>query len=1011
MRRLVFSVILGTGLLFGPVSPRLPACGLNIDDHALVAGLQHQHGQASVPPSADLTSTEPPSAEAVASLVQELGNRDPVIREAAIRRLAAHPKESAVAVVEALTRERLAVRLAVMELLVLWKAPVGDMDPWRPETFSDDLLKALSEWAAAPGKQPGSRPAELSDEERASVARDLADLMRARSPTEVQAIRERLARFGVVLLPEVCARLGAVEDDEARERLTALRYRLAASDVLALRWPSGFDRLASMDAGTRRRAAEELGRFAGPADVSLLLELFSGPDALVREIGLRLLNEMGGAQTADAWVRLLADPEPNVRAAVLKQLAEEPSASLVSAIAEYVAGESDPDLIVHAVRALRAARSQAAAACLISLLKNPAWQVRAEAAEALSAMPTGSSGMSGAEAADVHAALIGLLEDQDGFVVSRAVAGLRGTGSVAAVEPLVRAAGAHPELAAEIVAGLASDASLRSKAVVHLRSFCTHADPAVRAAAIAGLGGAASDAIEKEILVALADPESPVRIAAANALFQIMDARRLSSDRCFLAVGRPSCSLGSQGGPSRWDPGEASAVADSGSEPSGAARGIDTQPAPTPPGRTQPDDRGRVFKSLAIEDPLIAGWRSGRSRPLWMTATIPLLENMLAAPQVDERVAACRPLVALGREDLALPVLLAAVRVTESGYARIVAILPWLPIEARREFLEQLRQMKPDGEALTALVSAIAQVPDDDADGPLWALLASPTADIEVGAQAFIGLVKVYFGDDNFDPPAIPVAQRRYVTIVAQDKVASGPPMQRLIALALLLGTGPEVAGEVAGRMFEDASLPNNVRADAFQAWLLSRQSGSARELAVANMTHPLVEVRRLALAYLSLGPNALLHLRNRIWLYSAAWSGDVESGYDVNGRISLQPPRPLRAAMLRPMLTDPDPQAAAYAGYLVSLFSRPEGLAPLVSYWRAHARSDEAWTRLVYRAAAAVNNEQLVPLLEEIYGRYRKDDNAVREFYWTIQTMAPGDKIQALRARIRDEVGMDWLR
>lgn len=1004
-------MILGMNLLLGPVLPGLSAWGLAIDDRGLVAWVPQPHGQASAPPPADLTSTEPPTAEAVACLVRELGNRDPVIREAAVRRLAAHPNESTVAVVEALTRERLAVRLAVMELLALWKAPVRDMDPWRPETFSDDRLKALHEWAVGPHKQPGSRPAELSDDERASAGRDLADLMRARSPTEVQAIRERLARLGVALLPEVCARLGTVENDQARERLTALRYRLAASGALAVRWPSGFERLASTDAGTRRRAAEELGRFAGPADVSLLIELFSSPDALVREIGLRLLNETGGAQTADALVRLLADPEPNVRAAVLKQLAEEPSPSLASAIAAYVAGEADPDLIVYAIRALRAARSRAAAACLIGLLKNPAWQVRAEAAEALSVMPNGSSGMSGVEAADVYAALIGLLEDEDGFVVSRAVAGLRGTGWVAAVEPLVRAVGAHPELAAEIVAALASDVGLRYEAVVHLRSFCAHAEPAVRAAAIAGLGGAAPDQIEKEMLVTLADPESQVRIAAANTLFQIMDACRVSSDSRFLAVQPPSLSPGSLGGPSRRDRGEGSAVADSGSEPSGSARDIDTQPAPTQPGRTRPDQRRRVSTGPAIEDPLIALWRSGRSRPSWMRAAIPLLEKMLAAPQVDERVAACRPLVGLGREDLALPVLLADVRVTESGYARIVAILPWLPIETRREFLEQLRQMKPDGEALTALVSAIAQVPDDDADDPLWALLASPTADIEVGAQAFTGLVKVYFGDDNFDPPAIPVAKRRYVTIVAQDKVASGPPMQRLIALVLLLGTAPDAAGEVAGGMFEDASLPDNVRADAFQAWLLSRQSTSARELAVANMTHPLVEVRRLALAYLSLGPSALLHLRNRIWLYSAARAGDAESGYDVSGRINLQPPRPLRLGMLRPILTDPDPQAAAYAGYLVSLFSRPEGLAPLVSYWRTHAMGDETWTRLVYRAAAAVNNEQQVPLLEEIYGRYGKDDNALREFYWTIQTMAPGDKIKKLRARIRDEVGIDRLR
>lgn len=901
MRPGSYNLLIGIGLLLGPA----------------LAG-------ASAPPG-DLTSTGTPTAEMVARLVQESGNRDAVIREAVVRRLAGYPDESAAVVVEAFTTDRLAVRLAAYELLTLWRAPVRDMDPWRPETFDQDHLKVIGEWAATPGKRPAVRPVELTRDELASVGRDLTDLVRVRSTAEAQAIRERLARIGAALLPEVCARLKTVEDDQGRERLTALRYRLTASDDLALRWPSGFERLASRDAGTRQHAAGELGRFAGRADVPMLLELFSSPDALVREISLRRLSELGGAETTDAMVRLLGDPEPNVRAAVLKQWAERPVPSVAPDLAAFVARETDPDLVVHAVRALRAVKNHEAVACLMSLLKHPVWQVRAEAAEALGECIELSPGISSEMKADAYGALIGLLEDADGYIVSRVITALRRAELPAAVEPLVKAAGAHPELAADIVSLLGESDSLRSPAAVHLRSFCTHAEAAVRAAAVTGLGIAAPDDIDKEILATLADPEGKVRIAAADALFHIIDASRSPSQ-----------------------------------------------------------DRA---------------------------AAVPFLERMLAAPQVDERVAACRPLVALGREELALPMLLAIARASTSVYPRTVTVLPWLPASQRRAFIDQLLRINPRGEALTALVSAIAHLPDENAAEYLWALLESPAADIDVGGQVFTALTRAYFGDDNYDPPAIPIAKRRLVTTIVLQKAGSGPPMQRLIALVLLLGTSPDAAAEMASNMFYDASIPESVRADTFQVLLLSQQGKSGLELAVANIAHPLVEVRRLALAYLSQGANALLYLRNRIWLFTVVQSGPTGAAYESTGdQIDLKPPERISPDALRRMLADSDSKSVAYAGYLLSLFGDEDGFGPLVAYWRTHAINDDTWTRLVYRAAAALNNEEHVPLLEDIYERHRQDDYSIREFYWTIQVMT-GPRILKLQAKIRAEVGMDCLR
>src|SRR5262249_36601518 len=141
--------------------------------------------------------------------------------------------------------------------------------------------------------------------------------------------------------------------------------------------------LSATAAPTRHQAVQELAQRAGADDEPLLLELFSDPDPLVRELSLRALHAVAGARAAESLTTLLRDPEPNVRAAVLKQLAEEPSPGMVPKIAEYIAGEKDADVVVHAVRALRAAKGKASFEPLKGLLGHESWRVRAEVAEGL----------------------------------------------------------------------------------------------------------------------------------------------------------------------------------------------------------------------------------------------------------------------------------------------------------------------------------------------------------------------------------------------------------------------------------------------------------------------------------------------------------------------------------------------------------------------------------------------------------------------------------------------------
>jgi len=115
---------------------------------------------------------------------------------------------------------------------------------------------------------------------------------------------------------------------------------------------------------------------------------------------------------------------------------------------------------------------------------------------------------------------------------------------------------------------------------------------------------------------------------------------------------------------------------------------------------------------------------------------------------------------------------------------------------------------------------------------------------------------------------------------------------------------------------------------------------------------------------------------------------------------------------MVRPLTADKeDQQSAASAAYLLALSGDRSALDTLVAYWRQHGKSDSDWARLVYRAVAAINDDALVPVLEEVYaGMAERGSYYGRELYWTIRSMK-GPNVLKLRKKMRDELGADVLR
>lgn len=268
------------------------------------------------------------------------------------------------------------------------------------------------------------------------------------------------------------------------------------------------------------------------------------------------------------------------------------------------------------------------------------------------------------------------------------------------------------------------------------------------------------------------------------------------------------------------------------------------------------------------------------------------------------------------------------------------------------------------------------------------------------------GLAIAYLGSTYYSPSRISRPARREVVREATSQATAGTEMQRLAALALLGSVAPDEAAQVAATLADDTRLSDELRRDAFQVLLVTLPRARATEAAIAAVRGDDGSRKGLALIRLVEDREALALLRDAIQMNV---DSEGASYFHGNGRaIVPEPPPGLEPQHVRPLVDDPDPKTAAYAGYLLALLGEQDGLDSLIRYWRAREEDDEKLYKLVYRAIAALNDSTRVPLLEEIYGRL--DQWTISEFYWTIRIMS-GPEILRLRKRIRDEVGMSSLR
>ena len=209
-----------------------------------------------------------------------------------------------------------------------------------------------------------------------------------------------------------------------------------------------------------------------------------------------------------------------------------------------------------------------------------------------------------------------------------------------------------------------------------------------------------------------------------------------------------------------------------------------------------------------------------------------------------------------------------------------------------------------------------------------------------------------------------------------------------MAAPILLAPLAEERAAEEVLQLINDPDLSPDAQRDAFQLRLLIATGSDRTRQAIESLADPDPQRQAIALRLLALGPRALnplldsgLDVPNSLLSDESSMS---DSGRDRHQVIVPQAPRSLDAEHVRPLIRATDPESAAYAGYLLALFGHEEGLESLLSYWRTQQGNDRL-DRLVYRAIAALDDPQYIPLLREIRARL-EDESSINEFYWTIR-------------------------
>ncbi len=966
-----------------------------LESEELAAWLAEQFANATANSASQAPSADRLTAVTVLKILKDFRSRETTVREAAISRLVSVPEVAAAAVVTGFADGGLSERLALLDLLSAWDAPIEDIDPWIPASITNDRLQKLEDWVAKKEFKVADDSTELSPVELIEASRILRSLPSA-DATAASALREQLARMGRRTLPLIRAVLEDESDPVARQRITEARYRVAGSPELEIEWPAGMLRLASTNFDERIKATTELTRLATSREEALLLELFSDTVPLVREIALKGLTHVSGSASG-ALVRMLDDPDPNVRAAVLKQLAEAPNAALIPRIAAYAKKETDPDLVVHAIRFLRAIEQQEAVKAMSALFNHASWRVRAEAADGIYQLVKQNDVKAARTDAALGQAFLNLLQDEDEFVAGVAIRTLQYLNAPDAANRLVEVAESRPPVAAAAVAALGSRFMSRSGIKDKVTAFAGDSQPAVRAAATIALLNQSDKASHvATILASLRDDESSVRIAVANAVFtELLEElkSRLEQDDSGVAdlpvLNRQSRAESSSS--------VLSGIFDA------LLPGHNEQPVEANPNEIANVD---IAERGLAADTALQTIRDERSLGGWFYELEVALKPMLSSTDKDESLSAARSLVVIGNSKASEILRQAAGNRTNlPEVASVFCGLPWA--ERSTLFDLAIATAETDDER-HLLAEALAECHDPRSPANIWELLASGDAGARLVAELGDPLQQSYFSEHQYSFSNAAEHEKQHLINDCQKMITSGTIWQKTSAFALLALADAALAQQAAQTIFDDETQPASLRGDALRLLLCFSDDDVATQTAIAAITYSEPEIAEPALHFLAMGRAGVRFLSDVIPIRNVDTSSTEAAGTTP---IVPRAPPGITNEQLKAFTQSTSMKTQACAAYLAALLGDEESEETVIAFWQS-SPDDAPARRMAYRAIAAGNHVQHVPVLRRMYQEMKAEEWGVdmADFYWTIRIMKGAD-ILDLRKQIRTEQGADALK
>ena len=974
----------------------------------------------------ELASFDPPTTTEVEELLSRLNAKDAAMRELAMERLVSFPAKTRKHVVGVLTAVKapkpkkkkkkisLSQQLAVLEVLKRWGAPTDGIDPWTPDSFTEERLRGIQVWTDTPIEDLSGGMAELSEADLKQAGAEIDQLLAGRS---VKAGLSRLTRYGQGLLPQVYERIKAAESDEEVTRLTALRYWLTASNQLRLGWSGGLIELAGRDAETRRAAAAVLVKRAGALDQALLMELFADSDPLVRELALKGLNGLGSEDTEKAMVRLLKDPDPNVRAAVLKQFAESETESAVDSVAEYLKTETDAGLVVQAIRFMREVGGSTAVEAIVPFTDHESWQVRAELAESLGKID--EDDLTSKIKATRVAAIIGLMGDEDSFVVVKASEAMPSAKDRKMIKQLAGIAAEKPAIAEKIIESLVpsrydDDAIDVSKFFL---DFLDNEHAEVRRGGLKGLQSAYASKLDDAILTkAVKDSDEKNRILGMQVFV-----KRLSSIRPNAPEEEVVRHVREYKQPSLL-----SRLFGFSSSPPEPAVEVLPEPATEakPAVEAEAKDSSNAPKEKPEESELeqwLAKFVSGEVKDTEFQATgQAIAEALTKATSEEEKFAAGVALAAYGQNERIAGLVEAASN--DEMKKELAGLLIWVPFKDRVKLVDTIVTPKSTEAELDFVLDSFASVSNPRGAEVFWKLAEHPNVDLGEVYRSFYQLM--FDGSENYyDLSPIKKRNEKY----AAQFVASVPADEKLgdngalLALALLNHFDQPKAKQLATK-FLGSDRSDEVRHLAARVLLrtekyITSQWGDrtastdrSHAVEVLKSTNP-VQVT-LAMKYIAFGENVLnadQEGEENFRIAEHNYYGSSPGRKEGTAKL-FNPPKGMTEAMLDFKDVQLDAEGKAYASYFRALFDEKADLKDLIDYYKQHPENTQT-NKLVYRAVAATNNDDLVSVVEKIFDFNLDDDDKSEhaDLYWTIRPM-DGDNALKLRKRIRVKVGTGTL-